>query len=618
MTSKSQGKVPLSRHPLFPAVVGLWFAALLGIGSLAAGPALLDGLVRTLHLDAVLPAGTLPLGFTTRMAVSLVLALGGGGLAWRHARRLGRTEDAPEQSAGIFSRISRSISQRLARPAPDDASVSEADPVAAPDLADDNEDLARLAAARAAPAARRRPLVVNDAAPEPSTWTGLALPLMPEPTKTIRVEPTILDLGAFTANPASAADYAPKPASEPASEPDNAAESSAASEAAAVEFNAGESESPAVAETPAAPDGDLPSEPPHPAAPASATPSADEMAARRLREASLDTLDVAGLVNRFALALEARRASDFGAATAPMGAPAGPELPAAFAPVPQEFDEPAPFVPDARAEESRADEPLADESLAHRRPSAAEFDAAPAEAAEPAESEFDPTDLDESDPAQAGPEPGPEQSDFGPARPFDMPATLPEPGFETADWFDPAEEDWAGAGDDWADAGEPDEEIEEVSLETLLPQKRRTGRPFDYNGPEFDISAEVARWALPEPEEEEGEDEEYDDEDEDDGDSAGAAGNSRGFSSLLTMKPSIRSQHPLSPPVVPFVRIDDEDEDEDEDGLAEPVVQFPGQFAAPTRKTMLVPGAPDNATPEETEAALREALAALRKMSGAG
>ncbi|MBU3992859.1 MAG: hypothetical protein KKA12_10025 [Alphaproteobacteria bacterium] len=574
MTSKSQGKVPLSRHPLFPAVVGLWFAALLGIGSLAAGPALLEGLVRTLHLDAVLPAGTLPLGFTTRMVVSLVLALGGGGLAWRHARELGRTEDVPEQSAGIFARISSSISQRLARTAPADEALDEAGPVAAPDQADDNEDLARLAAARDAPAARRRPLVVNDAAPEPSAWTGLALPLLPEPTTTIRVEPTILDLGEFTANPASSAELA--------SEWDDAAESAAA------EANAGESESPVLAQTPAAPDAALPPEPPHPAAPASAMPSADEMAASRLREASLDTLDVAGLVNRFALALEARRANDFDAATAPMGAPAGPELPAAFAPVPQESAEPAPLVP-----EWHDDEPLAD-----TQSPAAEFDA---EAAAPTPDEA-----------------GPEDSDFGPARPFDMPATLPEPGFATADWFDPAEEDWAGAGDDWAEAGEPDEEIEEVSLETLLPQKRRTGRPFDYNGPEFDISAEVARWALPEPEEDEGEEEEYEDEDEDDGDSAGAAGNSRGFSSLLTMKPSIRSQHPLSPPVVPFVRIDDEDEDEDEEGLSEPVVQFPGQSAVPARKTMLIPGAPDNATPEETEAALREALAALRKMSGAG
>ena len=32
--SSSQVKAPISAHPLFPAIVALWFAALLGVGSL--------------------------------------------------------------------------------------------------------------------------------------------------------------------------------------------------------------------------------------------------------------------------------------------------------------------------------------------------------------------------------------------------------------------------------------------------------------------------------------------------------------------------------------------------------------------------------------------------------
>ena len=55
-------QAPISSHPVFPAVVALWFAALFGIGSLVLPAAL---------LETVAPA---PLGVTTRITVALVAA----------------------------------------------------------------------------------------------------------------------------------------------------------------------------------------------------------------------------------------------------------------------------------------------------------------------------------------------------------------------------------------------------------------------------------------------------------------------------------------------------------------------------------------------------------------
>src|SRR5690348_7996627 len=42
--TKARGKLPISRHPLFPATVALWFGALFGLGSLAIRPSALDSL----------------------------------------------------------------------------------------------------------------------------------------------------------------------------------------------------------------------------------------------------------------------------------------------------------------------------------------------------------------------------------------------------------------------------------------------------------------------------------------------------------------------------------------------------------------------------------------------
>lgn len=52
---KPGNRKPISSHPLFPAVVALWFGALFGLGSLAIRPTLIESLVLKIGIDLVIP-----------------------------------------------------------------------------------------------------------------------------------------------------------------------------------------------------------------------------------------------------------------------------------------------------------------------------------------------------------------------------------------------------------------------------------------------------------------------------------------------------------------------------------------------------------------------------------
>ena len=47
---------PISAHPAFPAIVALWFAALLGLGSLVLPVAVIERLVMLTHISSIIPA----------------------------------------------------------------------------------------------------------------------------------------------------------------------------------------------------------------------------------------------------------------------------------------------------------------------------------------------------------------------------------------------------------------------------------------------------------------------------------------------------------------------------------------------------------------------------------
>ena len=66
----------MSAHPAFPAIVALWFAALLGIGSLVLPIALFENASQASGLAALLAAAQPPLGTTAR----IVIAFGGAAL----------------------------------------------------------------------------------------------------------------------------------------------------------------------------------------------------------------------------------------------------------------------------------------------------------------------------------------------------------------------------------------------------------------------------------------------------------------------------------------------------------------------------------------------------------
>ena len=79
---------PISLHPAFPAIVALWFAALLGLGSLVLPAVLLEKAVSASGLASLVPAAAPPLGITARGLIALVAALVGAGLGVAIARRV--------------------------------------------------------------------------------------------------------------------------------------------------------------------------------------------------------------------------------------------------------------------------------------------------------------------------------------------------------------------------------------------------------------------------------------------------------------------------------------------------------------------------------------------------
>ncbi len=90
--TKVQSKVPVSSHPLFPAIVALWFGALFGLGSLAVRASLIESLVISSHIDVLVPMAAPPLGMTARILLALFMAMIGiaAGAAIAHSIVLGQ------------------------------------------------------------------------------------------------------------------------------------------------------------------------------------------------------------------------------------------------------------------------------------------------------------------------------------------------------------------------------------------------------------------------------------------------------------------------------------------------------------------------------------------------
>lgn len=87
-SGQRRGTAPVSAHPAFPAIVALWFAALLGLGSLVLPTALLERLTEVTGLATLVPSAAAPLGFTARASIAIGGAILGAVLGLVLARQV--------------------------------------------------------------------------------------------------------------------------------------------------------------------------------------------------------------------------------------------------------------------------------------------------------------------------------------------------------------------------------------------------------------------------------------------------------------------------------------------------------------------------------------------------
>ncbi len=92
----------ISAHPLFPAIVALWFAALLGIGSLILPVTMFD------HLAAA--SGDVSLAMTLRSAIALTAAVSGAALGLLLARKVAASSRSARPARGRNDAAKRPIS----------------------------------------------------------------------------------------------------------------------------------------------------------------------------------------------------------------------------------------------------------------------------------------------------------------------------------------------------------------------------------------------------------------------------------------------------------------------------------------------------------------------------
>lgn len=91
---KPAAKAPLAAHPAFPFIVALWFAALLGLGSLVVPVPVIERIVVATGIAGIVPAATPPLGFTARALMALAFTFGGAMAGLLIARQVARANNA--------------------------------------------------------------------------------------------------------------------------------------------------------------------------------------------------------------------------------------------------------------------------------------------------------------------------------------------------------------------------------------------------------------------------------------------------------------------------------------------------------------------------------------------
>lgn len=148
----------ISLHPAFPAISALWFAALLGFGSLALPDAMLEGVVRATGLASLIPSAAPPLGFTAHVATALAWAIVGALAGLVLARKVTQARAAEFEQSAAFD-----DEPRICRP------------ISVHDELDEEGLAAELPEAPAEPGRRKSLAVAEDVSP------GIAVPIVPLP-----------------------------------------------------------------------------------------------------------------------------------------------------------------------------------------------------------------------------------------------------------------------------------------------------------------------------------------------------------------------------------------------------------------------------------------------------
>jgi hypothetical protein len=113
--AKPASRQPISAHPAFPAIVALWFAALLGLGSMVLPAVLLERVLVGTGVASLVPAAGPPLGFTARTLIAVVAALLGAVIGIAVARRVARAQadEPPLRFSQVESRRPISVHDEL-------------------------------------------------------------------------------------------------------------------------------------------------------------------------------------------------------------------------------------------------------------------------------------------------------------------------------------------------------------------------------------------------------------------------------------------------------------------------------------------------------------------------
>lgn len=128
----ARGNTPVTWHPLFPAMLAVWFGALFGLGVLAVRTALLEAAVLSLGIDRLIPAAAPPLGVTARILLALAFALTGAAIGGAIGLAMARSR--PDN-------VARRAEAAAAREAAREAKAAEAPVVPAESAAEPGEPL---------------------------------------------------------------------------------------------------------------------------------------------------------------------------------------------------------------------------------------------------------------------------------------------------------------------------------------------------------------------------------------------------------------------------------------------------------------------------------------------